>query len=63
MVKNVLVLESFNGGSHKQMTDLFKLEFEQTIDFYGLSAKKWHWRSIASALHFSQIIPVQNSYT
>lgn len=60
----ILVVEPFYGGSHKQLLDtvLETLQIKVDFDLFTLPAKKWHWRSRTSALHFSQIIPREHCY-
>ncbi len=40
---SVLVIEPFNGGSHKQLIDLLTKELIPTAHVYSLPAKKWKW--------------------
>ncbi|RNA32572.1 glycosyltransferase-like domain-containing 1-like [Brachionus plicatilis] len=60
----ICVIEAFYGGSHKQLIDLIEqeLKLKKKYHLYTMSAKKWHWRARCSALHFSQIIPMEHNY-
>ncbi|XP_002730415.1 tRNA-queuosine alpha-mannosyltransferase-like [Saccoglossus kowalevskii] len=53
---DVLLLEPFYGGSHKQLIDLLHAEVGGT-SIWTLPAKKWHWKARTSALYFAEIIP------
>jgi len=60
MSGDVIFIEAFYGGSHKQLIDLLKERFGG--DLYTLPAKKWHWRMRVSALHFALTIPRDHNY-
>ncbi len=66
MPTEIVAIEPFHGGSHKQLVDILQRIFRdhqkntnQEINFqlYSTPAKKWHWRARTSALYFSQEIP------
>jgi hypothetical protein len=48
----ILVLEPYYGGSHKQMIETLKKYFNLRI--ISLPARKWKWRARTSSLHFMQ---------
>ncbi|KAL5484063.1 hypothetical protein EMCRGX_G020501 [Ephydatia muelleri] len=52
---DVLFIEPYYGGSHKQLVDLLVREFGGTL--FTLPPTKWHWRTRVSALHFADTIP------
>ena len=52
---DVLFIEPYYGGSHKQLVDLLVREFGGTL--FTLPPSKWHWRTRVSALHFADTIP------
>ena len=59
----ILILEPFYGGSHKQLIDTVTSRLEaDRYDLVTLPAKKWHWRARTSALKLSQIIPRDAGY-
>ena len=51
----VLFVEPFYGGSHKQLMDLLPREVGGVV--VSLPATKWHWRLRVSALQLSDLIP------
>ena len=60
MSDKVIILEAFNGGSHKQLVDyLESILSEENVEVIKctMTAKKWHWRMRTSALYFSQHLP------
>ena len=59
-MEQVLLIEPFYGGSHRQLADLLLQEFGG--DLYTLPATKWHWRMRVSALYFAQTIPKKDTY-
>lgn len=63
--KEVLILEPFYGGSHKQLIDIIcTLLQKQNIsyDLLILPSKKWHWKARTSALEFFGKIDFSKSY-
>ena len=60
---NILILEPFYGGSHKQLIDAVTARLEAgCYDLVTLPNKKWHWRARTSALKLSQTIPRDVGY-
>ena len=57
---DIIIIESFYGGSHKQLTDLLARTFNASV--FTLPAKKWPWRMRTSALHFALSIPKLEGY-
>lgn len=51
----VIFIEPYYGGSHKQLVDLLVRELGGTL--FTLPPTKWHWRTRVSALHFANTIP------
>uniref|UniRef100_A0A182NUZ7 tRNA-queuosine alpha-mannosyltransferase n=1 Tax=Anopheles dirus TaxID=7168 RepID=A0A182NUZ7_9DIPT len=59
----ILILEAFYGGSHKQLVDvLLKHLNEAEYDLLTIPAKKWHWCARMSALQFAGRIPATHQY-
>ena len=60
----LLILEPFYGGSHKQLLDVLCSRLEpDSFVVVSLPAKKWHWRARTSSLKLSQDIPREHSFT
>jgi len=59
---DVLFIEPFCGGSHKQLMDLLATIDCISSDFIMLPAKKWHWKARTSALYCAQIIEIKKTY-
>lgn len=57
----VVLIEPFYGGSHKQLVDLLVRELLQpkgvAHHVCSLPARKWHWRLMASSVYFASVIP------
>lgn len=64
-VMDLLILEPFYGGSHKQLIDtiLSELDCKQiSYDIFTLPAKKWPWKARCGALMLSEMIPEDKQY-
>lgn len=66
----LLILEPFYGGSHKQLLDTLTSRLDHdssaaplTYHLVTLPAKKWHWRARTSALKLSQMVERDHEYT
>jgi len=55
-----LFIEPYYGGSHKEFIDLLHREFKGNL--HVLPATKWNWRMRMSAMHFSEVIPVEHAF-
>ena len=53
---NVLFLESFYGGSHREFADGLVQHSRHRIDLYTLPARFWRWRMRGAALHFARAV-------
>lgn len=64
-MKEVLIIEPFCGGSHKQLVDYLVKSFAGKLQLspFTLPAKKWHWRARTSALHFAQAVPEGKTFS
>ena len=61
---NLLIVEPFYGGSHKQLIDVLTPQLDSnSFVLVTLPAKKWHWRARTSSLRLSQDIPREHSFT
>jgi len=60
----LLIVEPWYGGSHKQLLDVLSSQLDcNTFLLVTLPAKKWHWRARTSSLRLSQDIPREHSFT
>ena len=50
---NILFLESFYGGSHREFADGLVQHSRHRIDLHTLPARFWRWRMRGAALHFA----------
>lgn len=61
----VVLVEPFFGGSHKQLMELLASDLLTKdgvpFELCTLPARKWHWRLMASSLHFASAIPRSDS--
>lgn len=63
--KDLLILEPFYGGSHKQLIDTIITSLDVnhiTYDIFTLPAKKWPWKARCGALILSELIPRDVEY-
>ena len=51
---NILYLEPFYAGSHKQWIDCYKKKSKHNITILGLSGKKWKWRMHGGAITLAE---------
>jgi len=61
-IRHIALVESFYGGSHRQLIDLLEKNFSGSCDKYYMTDKKWHWRMRTSSFHFAQKIPKKYNY-
>ena len=62
---DVLLLEPFFGGSHKQLINILTASLQRrniSFDLLTLSAKKWHWKARTAALAMYLKIDPMKSY-
>ena len=64
MSRDILVLEAFYGGSHKQLVDALTAEPElaSRIELRTMPATKWHWRARTAAMHFADDVPNEHEF-
>ena len=53
---NILFLESFYGGSHREFADGLVQHSHHRIDLHTLPARFWRWRMRGAALHFARAV-------
>ncbi len=58
---NILLVEPFYCGSHRQLADLLAANLSR-CDLHVLPGKKWHWKARTAALTLSQNIPYNHHY-
>lgn len=59
---DILIIEPFYGGSHKQLIDSLMMWLPSNrIALFQLPAAKWHWRARTSALHWAVTLPADLS--
>uniref|UniRef100_A0A182PB25 tRNA-queuosine alpha-mannosyltransferase n=1 Tax=Anopheles epiroticus TaxID=199890 RepID=A0A182PB25_9DIPT len=59
----ILILEAFYGGSHKQLIDVLLENLnKEEYDLLTIPAKKWHWCARMSALQFAGRIRTAHQY-
>lgn len=49
---NILILEPYDGGSHKQFLDQLSTHSRHTFTRLSMPARKWKWRMRGSAIYF-----------
>ena len=60
---DILMIEPFYGGSHKQLIDYLRaLLPADRVSLFSLPAAKWHWRARSSALHWAVTLPSDLSH-
>ena len=53
---NILFLESFYGGSHREFADGLVQHSRHRIDLHTLPARFWRWRMRGASLHFARAV-------
>ena len=53
---NILFLESFYGGSHREFADGLVQHSRHRIELHTLPARFWRWRMRGAALHFARAV-------
>ena len=64
-LNEILILEPFYGGSHKQLIDIICSWLQNqnvSYDLLTLPPKKWHWKARTSAIQFLSRIDSSKSY-
>ena len=59
---NILLLESFYGGSHQDFADNLIKYSRNTFELFTLPAQLWKWRLRGAALHFYHQVPDPRKY-
>ncbi len=57
---NILLLEAYYGGSHKNWADQLKNHSKHTIEILGLPARHWKWRMEGGAMALTKMLLTKN---